>query len=718
MTSIGTGYDLSNSTFSPDGRIFQVEYACKAIENSGIALGIKVKDGVVLVVEHLVQSKLLVPGSNKRIYTIDNHIGVAIAGLNTDGKHFVSRAREEAKNWRDIYRTPILSSSLTDRMANYVQVYTLYSSIRPFGASCIIASIENNIPKLFMIEPSGNYWGYNGTAIGKSQCEIKNEIEKLKLNEMCLYDAVKAAISMYKSKSYRKYIKISSIRSTHNESKDKEYEIEASWIGFSETKGKDSIWEIRKKHVKEAFLHSWEGYKKNGWGKDKYNPVSKTGSNNILSNGAGWIIIDSLDTLYIMGLYHELHYARDWINSSLDFDQDEYISTFEATIRMLGGLLSAYFLTKDNLYLIKATDLSNRLLNAFNSPSGIPYSSVNLHNGNTHIYGGSGYASTAEAATLQLEFKYLSFLIKSKKHWDKVEKVMKVIKDNNVKDGLVSIFINIASGKFENNYISLGSRGDSYYEYLIKQYLLTQKEEKIYLEMFEEAVEGIKKHMIKHSKPSGFTFVAELPNGINNPISPRMEHLACFLGGTLALGAKEMLNPKTKQKNSIEKYNSTLKLAEELTRTCFEMYNTTASKLSPEIVYFNLENNTDKDILIDDHDAYNLQRPETAESLFILWRITKNETYRDWGWIIFKGFQNYAKVEGGYTSIKNVLTNPPIVGDNMESFWLAETLKWLYLLFSPDDILPLDEIVFNTEAHPFPRFSLKSLNFNAGWITQ
>ncbi|KAG4304902.1 hypothetical protein PORY_001577 [Pneumocystis oryctolagi] len=227
MTSIGTGYDLSNSTFSPDGRIFQVEYACKAVENSGIALGIKVKDGIVLAVEHLIQSKLLVPGSNKRIYTVDEHIGVAISGLNTDGKHFVNRAREEAKNWKDVYKTPILPSSLTDRMANYMQVYTLYSSIRPFGVSCIIASIEDNIPKLYMIEPSGNYWGYNGIAIGKSQCEIKNEIEKLKLNEMSLYDAVKAAISI--------------IRSVHNESKDKEYEIEISWISLSETKGKHQL---------------------------------------------------------------------------------------------------------------------------------------------------------------------------------------------------------------------------------------------------------------------------------------------------------------------------------------------------------------------------------------------------------------------------------------------------------------------------------------------
>ncbi|KTW28962.1 hypothetical protein T552_01592 [Pneumocystis carinii B80] len=478
----------------------------------------------------------------------------------------------------------------------------------------------------------------------------------------------------------------------------------------------DNIWKTRQELVKQVFLHSWNGYKQYGWGKDQYSPVSKRGYNSILPDGAGWIIVDSLDTLYIMGLDQELQDARNWIESSLNFDQDKYISTFEVTIRMLGGLLSAYFLTKDDLYLSKATDLSNRVLNAFDSPSGIPYSSVNLRTGSVNDYGGYIYASTAEVATLQLEFKYISHLLKSKQHWEKVEKVMKIIKDNNLKDGLAPIFLDTSNGKFQNGLISLGSRGDSYYEYLIKQYLLTQKQEKIYLEMFEEAVEGIKKHMVNYSKPSGFTFVAELPNGIGNYISPKMDHLACFLGATLALGVTEGLDLKTaKQRNWTEQHESTLKLSEELTRTCFEMYNVTASKLSPELVYFNLEDKNEEDIIIYNSDKYNLQRPETIESLFVLWRITKNITYREWGWEIFEAFKEYTKVDGGYTSVQDVLVNPPTLGDNMESFWLAETLKYFYLLFSQDDVLPLDKVVFNTEAHPFPTFDLQSLGFNTSW---
>lgn len=103
MTSIGTGYDLSASTYSPDGRIFQVEYANKAVENSGTAIGLRVKDGVVLAVEKLVHSKLLVPGVNRRIQIADKHIGLATAGLLADGRQLAGRTRDEASNYRDTY---------------------------------------------------------------------------------------------------------------------------------------------------------------------------------------------------------------------------------------------------------------------------------------------------------------------------------------------------------------------------------------------------------------------------------------------------------------------------------------------------------------------------------------------------------------------------------------------------------------------------------------
>ncbi|KAJ3174111.1 hypothetical protein HDU88_000079 [Geranomyces variabilis] len=216
MTSIGTGYDLSASTYSPDGRIFQVEYASKAVENSGTCLGFRCKDGVVLAVEKLVQSKLLVPGSNKRIATADRHIGIATAGLLADTRHLVNRAREEAQNYRDLYRAPIPAKMIADRLGQYVQAYTLYSSVRPFGVSTILATVDKTGPQMYMIEPSGIYYGFYGCAIGKGRQVAKTEIEKLKLAEMTCREVVKDAARI--------------IHLVHDDVKDKDFELEMSWI--------------------------------------------------------------------------------------------------------------------------------------------------------------------------------------------------------------------------------------------------------------------------------------------------------------------------------------------------------------------------------------------------------------------------------------------------------------------------------------------------------
>ncbi|ORZ29807.1 nucleophile aminohydrolase [Catenaria anguillulae PL171] len=217
MTSIGTGYDLSSSTYSPDGRIFQVEYANKAVENSGTAIGLRCKDGVVLAIEKLVPSKLLVPQSNKRTQSVDYHIGVAPAGLQADGRHLVGRAREEAASWRQTYKCPIQAKQLADRVAMYVQAYTLYSSVRPFGAGVILASMDDKLgPQMYMIDPAGQYFGYRGVAIGKGKQVAKTEIEKLKLDDLTVREAVKEAARI--------------LHVVHDEAKDKDFEIELSWV--------------------------------------------------------------------------------------------------------------------------------------------------------------------------------------------------------------------------------------------------------------------------------------------------------------------------------------------------------------------------------------------------------------------------------------------------------------------------------------------------------
>lgn len=190
-------------------------------------------------------------------------------------------------------------------------------------------------------------------------------------------------------------------------------------------------------------------------------------------NGLGWIIVDSLDTLMIMNLTTRLSDARQWLDKNLTYDQDQDMNTFETTIRMLGGLLSAHYLStqlpdassgRDSVYLSKAVDLADRLLAAYDSGSGIPYASVNLAKREgirSHADGGA--SSTAEAATVQLEMKYLSHLTGDTVYWNKAERVMEILDSHGVKDGLVPIFVNPDTGRFRHKTIRLGSRGDSYY---------------------------------------------------------------------------------------------------------------------------------------------------------------------------------------------------------------------------------------------------------------
>jgi len=222
MTSIGTGYDLSASTYSPDGRIFQVEYANKAVENSGTAIGLRVKDGVVLAVEKLIHSKLLVPEANRRIQTVDKHIGLASAGLLADGRNLANRCRDEASGYRDQYRAPIQLKYLADRLGLYVQAYTLYSSVRPFGCSTILGAYDKTGPTLYIIEPSGVAYGYHGAAVGKGRQLAKTELEKLKLSELSMRDAVTEAARI--------------IHLVHDDAKEKDFELEMTWVG-EETNG-------------------------------------------------------------------------------------------------------------------------------------------------------------------------------------------------------------------------------------------------------------------------------------------------------------------------------------------------------------------------------------------------------------------------------------------------------------------------------------------------
>ncbi|CAM8890744.1 unnamed protein product [Rhodiola kirilowii] len=377
---------------------------------------------------------------------------------------------------------------------------------------------------------------------------------------------------------------------------------------------------------------------------------------------------------------------------------------------------------KPDVYLEYAKNLADHLMYAFtSSPTPIPYSDVVLRDRSAHP-APDGMSSTSEVSTLQLEFNYLSTVCGDPKYSMESMKVLEHLRTLPKVEGLVPIYISPQTGKFNGENIRLGSRGDSYYEYLLKIWLHQGSygvKNLTYLhDMYEEAMKGVRHLLVRKSVPNKLVFVGELPSGHNGAFSPKMDHLVCFLPGTLALGATKGIRKKDALRDNLMTSDDleNLKLAEDLAKTCFEMYAVTSTGLAPEIAYFHTEDFSESghdggnksseyvhDIIIRPADRHNLLRPETVESLFVLYRITEDLKYREWGWQIFEAFEKYTKVEsGGYSSLDDVTEIPPPKRDKMETFFLGETLKYLYLLFGESSVLPLDKFVFNTEAHPFP----------------
>ncbi|KAJ7593550.1 glycoside hydrolase [Mycena floridula] len=474
--------------------------------------------------------------------------------------------------------------------------------------------------------------------------------------------------------------------------------------------------------IVSAFKHAWHAYETDAMGSDEFHPLKHVGQNiSEASGGIGYTVVDALDTMHIMGLTDELERARTWVQDKLSFDRDGTFSTFEVTIRVLGGLLSMYSFTVDKLYLDKAVDLADRMMGAFETPSGLPTPSVNLARsvGVPDQYAPDSL-STAEAATLQLEFRYLANLTGNTEYWYKVENVMQVLNKVQMSHHLVPIHMSLRDGTFTPSDIRLGSRGDSYYEYLLKQYLQTASTEGIYRQMYNDAMTGLHQELVQKTVPLRKTYIAELVyQGGAWKLSPKQDHLVCFLAGSLMLGATTVgavkpvsvpPQPEELSQTGLRDWKTGVALLE----TCMNTYET-ATGLSPEIVEFKTKDDgSGKDWFIrgarpggsSPYDARYMLRPETVESLFIAWRLTRFERYRNYAWSIFSSIEKYARIPaGGYATVLDVDKVPVNLGDKQETFFLSETLKYLYLTFSDADVIPLDKYVFNTEAHPLPIFN-------------
>ncbi|MCL7049661.1 hypothetical protein MKW94_030705 [Papaver nudicaule] len=442
----------------------------------------------------------------------------------------------------------------------------------------------------------------------------------------------------------------------------------------------DPLDKQRREKVKDAMLHAWTSYEKYAWGQDELQPQTKNGVNSF--GGLGATIVDSLDTLFIMGLDEQFQKAREWVATSLDFDKNYEASVFETTIRVVGGLLSAFDLSGDKMFLEKAKDIADRLLPAWDTPSGIPYNRINLQHGDAHNPGWTGGESIlADSGTEQLEFIALSQRTGDPKYQQKVENVITQLQKTFPADGLLPIYINPHTGTTSYSTITFGAMGDSFYEYLLKAWIQGNKTESVkhYRDMWETSMKGLES-LIRKTTPSSFTYICEKTG---DSLSDKMDELACFAPGMLALGSAGFFPGDN------EKY---LSLAEELAWTCYNFYQSTPTKLAGENYFFH----PGQDMSVG--TSWNILRPETVESLFYLWRLTGNKTYQEWGWNIFQAFEKNSRIESGYVGLKDV--NSGVKDNMMQSFFLAETLKYLYLLFSPSSVIPFDEWVFNTEAHP------------------
>ncbi|KAG0346285.1 hypothetical protein BG004_001993 [Podila humilis] len=456
--------------------------------------------------------------------------------------------------------------------------------------------------------------------------------------------------------------------------------------------------EQRLNQVRAGMAHAWAGYKKHAWGHDEVKPVSGGYKDNF--GGWGATMIDSLDTLVIMGFNKEFDEALEWVKTSFDMTRKptDQLQFFETVIRYLGGLLSTYDLTGEKVLLDKAEELGNYCLNAFTNrvfPNGRFAVQKNAN------YRGSSFI-LAEVGTIQLEFTRLSTLTGNPIYKDKALAIFDTLDTANAGiPGVLPFFVSEAENAPYSYYTgSIGGMADSYYEYILKEWIILDGKAPKYRKMFEKAIQSVSDFMVTRPDDGNQNVaLIGLTESSDKSIKAEMEHLGCFMGGSLAMGSKYFDRP------------GDMALAKQLTELCYQTYHHSETGLGPETIKFELVSGTNgkrfkvnPTTFYDRRSSRNLYilRPETLESLWILYRITGEKKYQDQAWEIFLALERSCRTDIAYASLHDV--NKIGSHDNrMESFFLAETMKYLYLIFSTPDVISLDHFVLNTEAHPILR---------------
>jgi glycosyl hydrolase family 47 len=411
--------------------------------------------------------------------------------------------------------------------------------------------------------------------------------------------------------------------------------------------------------VRQEFLHAWNAYKQYAWGHDELKPLSK-GYHDWYGVSLCMTPVDSLDTMILMGLKDEAQDARELIATKLSFNQDIYVKNFEITIRMLGGLLSSYQLTGDKRLLALAEDLGNRLLPVFESPTGMPYVYVNLKTGAVR----GEETNPAEIGSLLMEFGTLSKLTGKPVYYDKAKRALVELYKRRSPIGLVGSGINIRTGAWTDPTSHISGGIDSYYEYLLKCGILF--DDKDCKQMWKTSIAAVNKY-VADDAPTGFWY-CQVNMNTGARVSRHFGALDAFFPGELALSGD-------------------LNRAKRLEDSCYKMWTTFG--IEPEVFDYSTMKIT--------AEGYPL-RPEIIESAYYLYHFTKDPRYLDMGRTYFGSLVKYCRTDTAYAALNNVTNKTK--EDAMESFFLAETLKYLYLLYAPADTVDLNKVVFNTEAHP------------------
>ncbi len=415
---------------------------------------------------------------------------------------------------------------------------------------------------------------------------------------------------------------------------------------------------VMAEHVRQQFLHGWNGYKQYAWGHDELNPLSKK-PHDWYGPSLHMTEIDGLDTMLLMGLTSQAKEAQDDLDKNLNFDQDIYVKNFEITIRCLGGLLSSYEMTNDPRLLALAEDLGKRLLPAFMSPTGIPYEFVNLRTGKVR----GAETNPAEAALLP-EFGTLSKLTGKPIYYDTAKRAMTELWKLRSPLDLFGSVINVETGKWVDPTATIGSGTDSYYEYALKSSLLFG--DKDMAAIWQASIAAINHHLAEDVR-SGFWY-GQVDLNTGKRIGQNYGSLDAYFPAVLVLAGD-------------------MDRAQRLQRSNFQMW--TLYGIEPEVLNYATLAVT---------DAHYHLRPEIIESTYYLFHTSGDPLYRQMGHIYSDSLEQWCKSPVAYAELSDVRTKTQV--DDMESFFFAETLKYLYLLYAPPETVDWKQMIFNTEAHP------------------